>query len=491
MIVALLAVPLIGAVLAFVMPWERPQRAILVAAASAHLALVIASIIEPPGSLLDGWLRADDLGLYVLLITSVLFWVAAVYAVGYLQREASDPRSDWVDGGLFSNAPQGVFTGYLLLFLAAMTLVTVGHHLGLLWVGVEATTLTSAPLIYFHRHHRSLEATWKYLLVGSVGIALALLGTFFIAVSATSGDGTAVPMVLEDLIAAADSLDTTWLHAGFLFLLVGYGTKMGLAPLHTWLPDAHSEAPSLVSALMSGALLNTAFLGILRAYQIVGATGDSAFASQLLIAFGLISMFVATVFMLLQNDFKRILAYSSVEHMGIVALAVGIGGSASSGAMFHVMNHSLAKGLLFLIAGNALAFYRSTSVRGARGMLKVLPVSATLWLIGFLAITGTPPFGTFFSEFIVLQAIFESGRNVVAVAYLLMLALIFTAMTAVVLRMVQGTPLIATTSRVREPLSSVVPPALLAIGVLVSGFYLPPTIRTLMDNAAVLIEIGG
>ena len=490
MIYALVFLPVAGAVLALLSPWERPQRYYLLTAAALHLALVLGALVQTPAPSPNGWLRADELGLLMLLITSVLFLLASFYAFGYLSREAKPPRPDWVEGALFSNAPQRVFTGYLLLFLAAMSLVTLSHHLGLLWVSVEATTLTSAPLIYFHRHHRSLEATWKYLLIGSVGIALALLGTFFIGVAATAPDGTATPLVVEELIAVAGSLNTSWLHAGFLFLLVGYGTKMGLAPMHTWLPDAHSESPSLVSALMSGALLNCAFLGILRVYQIVAASGDAQFANQLLIAFGLLSMLVAAVFILLQGDYKRMLAYSSVENMGIMALAVGIGGSGTFGAVFHALNHSLAKGLLFLIAGNILAVYHTTSVRGVRGMSRLLPVSGVLWLLGFLAVAGMPPFGSFFSEFIILQAMFETGRGLMAVVYLGLLALIFAAMGATVLRMVQGEPWAAIVQPHREPWTALIPPAVLAVGTLLAGFYLPPSVRLLLQGAAALLGGG-
>ena len=206
-----------------------------------------------------------------------------------------------------------------------MTLVTVSHHFGLMWVGVEATTLASAPLIYFHRQHRSLEATWKYLLICSVGIALALLGNFFLAVAAgRAGRQLDGPLSLSDLSGRCRiGLIVSWLKAAFLFFLVGYGTKMGLAPLHTWLPDAHSEAPSVVSALLSGALLNCAFLAILRVHRFAPPPGEAAFSQGLLVFFGLISMGVAAMFILGQADFKRMLAYSSVEHMGILALGVG------------------------------------------------------------------------------------------------------------------------------------------------------------------------
>lgn len=488
MALALVLVPALAGALAFAIPSDRPQRGILLVGAAGHLTLVAVSLLQPPAAMLNGWVQLDSLGQLFLGITSVLFFVAAVYAVGYLHREVRRPHPDFVEGVLFSNAPEPVFVGCMLLFLAAMTLVTVSHHLGLLWVAVESTTLASAPLVYFHRHHRSLEATWKFLLISSVGIALALLGTFYLGMAATSADGPPTPLVLADLIAAGGTLHATWLKAGFLLLLVGYGTKMGLAPFHTWLPDAHSESPSLVSALMSGALLNCAFLGILRAYQVTAAAGEGAFVRELLIAFGLASMAVAAVFILRQADYKRMLAYSSVEHMGILAVGVGIGGGATFGALFHAINHSLAKGLLFLIAGNLLAVYRTTSARGVRGALRMLPVSGPLWIVGFLAITGSPPFGSFLSEFTILQATFMQGHALVAVLYLVLLAVVFVGMATVVLQMAQGEPWAQPPTPKREAVLAVAPPAALALGVLLLGIYLPPGIEGILRDAAGLLR---
>ncbi len=490
MVLALLLVPAVGGLLAFAIPSERPQRAILVLVAVTHFALVIASIAHHPGPSLDGFLYADSLSLLFLLITSTLFLAAAVYAVGYLHREVRTMRPDWVEGVLFSNAPERIFVGCMLIFLAAMTLVAVSQHLGLLWVAVEATTLASAPMIYFHRHHRSLEATWKYLLICSVGIALALLGTFFVAVATPYTDGKSIPLTVRDLIANAGSLDHTWLKAAFLLLLVGYGTKMGLAPLHTWLPDAHSESPSLVSALMSGALLNCAFLAIMRIYQVMVAAGEGPFARELLIGFGLLSMGFAAVFIVHQTDFKRMLAYSSVEHMGILSLGVGIGGAATFGAMFHAINHSLAKGLLFLVAGNSLAIYRTTSTKGVRGMLKLLPISGALWIVGFLAIAGSPPFGSFLSEFTILQATFAGGHTAVAVIFLVLLATIFVAMGTVALRMAQGEPWHQHTEKKDEAWLAVLPPLALALGVLLLGLYMPSVLNDTIQQAAGLLGGG-
>ena len=404
MISGLLLVPAVAGILAFLLRSDRARRALLVGTAVTHLALVVAAWLVVPDAELSPWLRLDAVGALFLLVTSGLFAATAVYAVGYLAREERVFRPDIEEeGSLFSNAPEAVFTGCLLLFLATMTLVTVSHHLVVLWVAVEATTLASAPLIFFHRHHRSLEATWKYLLICSVGIAVALLGNFFLALSASFGPTGSGSMVLSQLIAGAPLLHERWLKAAFILLLVGYGTKMGLAPLHTWLPDAHAEAPSVVSALLSGALLNCAFLGILRAQQVVSAAGLGAFAAELLTDLGLLSMATAAVFIVAQPDFKRLLAYSSVEHMGILAVGVGVGGCATFGALLHAVNHSLAKGMLFLLAGNILAAFRSKSTTQVRGVGTALPFTAALWVAGLLAITGVPPFGPFVSELLILK----------------------------------------------------------------------------------------
>ncbi|HEY3175250.1 MAG TPA: proton-conducting transporter membrane subunit [Candidatus Polarisedimenticolia bacterium] len=489
MILALVLLPALAGALAFALASNRARRVLMVASAAGHAGMVVFAWLLSPAAI-GGWLKLDALGLVTLTIASGLFLASSVYAAGYLEREGRGPRRDFEEGTLFADAPERVFTGCLLLFLAAMTLVTVSHHLGLLWVAVEATTLASAPLIYFHRHHRSLEATWKYLLICSVGIALALLGTFFLAVAGSNSGQEQLPLVLGDLIAAGPSLNRLWLRVAIIFLLVGYGTKMGLAPMHTWLPDAHSESPSLVSALLSGALLNCAFLGILRVVQVSAAASDRAFISGLLVVFGLISMTVAAAFILGQADFKRMLAYSSVEHMGILALGVGLGGAGSFGAMLHSVNHSLTKGCLFLVAGNVLHTYRTKSAREVHGLLRVLPVSGALWVAGFLAIAGSPPFGPFLSELVILRAALDTGRNWVAAVYVALLAIIFVGMSAIVMRMAQpaeaGVDLPAAAGG--EAASAILPPLALGAAVLVLGLYVPPALSGLLHEAGLLLE---
>jgi hydrogenase-4 component F len=484
MLLALILVPFAAGLVAFAIRHDRRRRAILVGTAIAHTVMTAVAMfggmpVEPMGE----WLDLDTAGLLFLGITSALFLAASVYAVGYLEREVRSEHRDIEEGLLFANAPEAVFTGCLLLLLSTMTLVTVSHHFGLLWVGVEATTLVTAPLIYFHRHHRSLEAAWKYLLICSVGIALALLGNFFLAVAATRESGMPDPLVLQALLQHARQLNVPWLNAAFLCLLVGYGTKMGLAPMHTWLPDAHSEAPSVVSALLSGALLNCAFLGILRVQQVMEAAGQAAFGRQLLVGFGLVSLAFAAAFILRQPDYKRMLAYSSVEHMGILALGVGLAGAGTFGAMLHSINHSLAKAMLFLVAGNVLATYRTKSAPDVRGVVSTLPVSGTLWVAGFLAITGSPPFGPFLSEFTILRAALDQHRIGVAITYLALLGLIFVGMASIALKMAQG----PAPRQAKEPLLSILPPVVLALPVLALGVYIPPPLdRALREIARTL-----
>ena len=489
MLLGLLLIPTVAGLLAFAIRSDGVRRGLLCVTAALHVGLMVAAWVTPPAPLFGGWFALDAVGRVFLGITSVLFLAVAVYGLAYLQREQHTTHADFEEGFVFIDAPEARFTGCMLLFLAAMTFVTVSQHFGVLWVAIEATTLASAPLIFFHRHHRSLEATWKYLLICSVGIALALLGTFFLAIAATQADGSLVPLVVPTLVQEAPHLHTPWLAAAFLLVLVGYGTKMGLAPLHTWLPDAHSEAPSMVSALLSGALLNCAFLGLFRVQQVCAAAGLAAFAQDLLIGFGLLSMLVAAVFLQGQTDYKRLLAYSSVEHMGILALGAGLGGSGTFGALLHAVNHSCTKALLFLVAGNILTVYQSKSTTDVRGVLRVLPVSGVLWVAGFLAITGSPPFGPFLSEFTILKAALDQGRSGVALLYLLLLAAIFVGMASTVLGMAQGTP---EEGRARpgtsESALTIVSPVVLATLVLLLGIYLPPPLRETLEEAARLLR---
>ncbi|GAB6143831.1 proton-conducting transporter transmembrane domain-containing protein [Desulfocicer niacini] len=467
-------------------------RYLLVISAFCHSAMVVFLAFHRELALPSKWMGLDDAGFLFLCVTSLLFSGAAIYTFGYLKAEGESPIKDMEEHFFFKNSHNAVFVGCMLFFLATMTLVTVSRHLGLMWVAIEATTLSSAPLIYYHRHHRSLEAVWKYILICSVGIALAMLGNFFIVVAGTHINGAGPLMALDDLLHHAPELNPAWMKAAFVLCLVGYGTKMGLAPMHNWLPDAHSEAPSSISALLSGALLNCAFLVLLRIHTVMIAAGLGDTSRMLFVLLGLVSLAFAAVFIIGQKDFKRMLAYSSVEHMGIIALGLGIGGMGITGSLFHAVNHSLIKGMLFMTAGNIMSAHQTKTIVDVKGLIYTRPLTAMLWLAGGLAIVGMPPFGTFLSELTILGAMLDSGHFFVAGAYLLALGIIFAAFTAKVLPMIFSPPLdppqVAPGKKEdapcaeKEPLWSIAPLALFGFLSFVLGIYMPPWLSGLLDG---------
>jgi hydrogenase-4 component F len=478
-----IALPALLGLLAWLLRGARTQLAFLLGGAALHVAAVAWLWAAPAAPL--GVLALDELGRLFLSLTSVVFALAALYTVSYLR-----------DGTHDAPARPHRLVPALLWFLAAMSLVTLTHHLAVLWAAVEATTLATAPLIAFYRRRPALEATWKYLLLCSVGIALALLGTFSLGIAASAVPGGAT-LTLDTLVSAAREglMARPWLKAAFVLALVGYGTKMGLAPLHTWLPDAHSQAPSPVSALLSGVVLNGAFLGILRFHQVVLASGDAGFARELLVLLGFASIALATAFMVKQRDYKRLLAYSSVENMGVLAVGVGVGGTAAFGALLHAVNHSLAKAGLFLLAGNVLRAYGTTAAGEVRGVRRRLPATGALLLLLALAIGGLPPFGPFMSEFLVFEAALRGPTPWLGVAFAGLLAVAFLGLAGVLVPMLQpGAPPAAggadgAAPRARERLLAVLSPALVAAAVLVLGLRLPPFLKELLGAAA--SAIGG
>lgn len=492
MIWALLIVPAAFGLFCLLSRSSSLCRYLLVISALFHSTMVVVLAchreLAPP----SGWIGLDDAGLLFLGITSLLFSGAAIYTFGYIKAEGNSPIKDMEEHFFFKNSHNAVFVGCMLFFLATMSLVTVSRHLGLMWVAIEATTLSSAPLIYYHRHHRSLEAVWKYILICSVGIALAMLGNFFIVVAGANIEGAGPLMALDDLIGHAPGLNPAWMKAAFVLCLVGYGTKMGLAPMHNWLPDAHSEAPSSISALLSGALLNCAFLVLLRIHTVMIAAGLGDTSRMLFVLLGLVSLAFAAVFIIGQKDFKRMLAYSSVEHMGIIALGLGIGGMGITGSMFHAVNHSLIKGMLFMTAGNIMAARQTKTIAEVKGLIYTRPLTAMLWLAGALAIVGMPPFGTFLSELTILGAMLDSGHFFVAGAYLLALGIIFAAFTAKALPMIfsppDGSSQVTPENKLhkpsvkKEPVWSIAPLALFGFLSLMLGIYMPPWLSGLLDG---------
>ncbi len=471
----LILMPILMGGLAAAVPSNRLRPWLLPLTAMAHSALSILAISNPELGSSGQWLVLDPPGKLILLVVSALFLACSFYSVGYLKHRME--RSN------------RIFVACLLVFLGVMSLVTWAHHLGLMWVAIEATTLSTAPLIYFNRSKRSIEATWKYLLVGSVGIALALLGTFFLAYSALPA-GLTPSLTYSELLQNAPQLSKSWLRAAFVLLLIGYGTKMGLAPMHTWKPDAYGEAPGVVGAVLAGGVTSCAFLAFLRIYHVCIVAGEAAFVSRLLLFMGLFSMAVAGLFMIGQRDFKRMLAYSSVEHMGILMAGLGIGGPALFGTMLHVVTNGATKGVLFLSAGNIHRAYESKSTELVRGAMRRLPLSGALFLAGFLAITGSPPFGPFVSEFAILNGAFDAGRYLVAGLFLLFLLVVFVGMGKTVLKVVQGrVPSEVQDTPYRDGILTAAPILALMAVVLLLGLYIPAPLGRLLREAVAFLEL--
>jgi hydrogenase-4 component F len=472
----LVLAPLAFAALAFATPSARVRPWLLPAAGATQLCVMALELAGSGGEAAAPWLRLDAVGRLVGSYLAVLFFLCACYAPGYLAQRPERPNR--------------IFCSMTLVFFGMMNSIVAAQHLGLLWVAVEATTLASGPLLYFNHNPRSIEATWKYLLIGSVGIALALLGTFFVAYSALLS-GVTTSMLLPDMLASAPQLSRPWLQSGFLLALIGYGTKMGLAPMHTWKPDAYGEAPGLVGALLAGGLTSCAFTAILRFFQICAAAGEAEFARAPLLFIGLFSMAVAGAFMVRQVDYKRMLAYSSVEHMGILVIGVAIGGAGTFGALLHLVNNGLTKGVLFLSAGNIHRAFGSKRTADVHGALRVLPASASLFVAGFFAITGTPPFGPFVSEFTILSAIMGAGRYGVAALFLALLVVVFVGMGQTVLAVAQGeAPERTAVTPYRDGWLRVAPIALLLALVLALGLWIPAPVLALLRDATAELEAG-
>jgi hydrogenase-4 component F len=471
MLIFLLFFPLAIGGAVFIVPGQRSRNRMLLFGALLHSACVFSFWKFQPPMSLNGFLGLDALGLLVLSVVSILFLMVSFYLMGYFKNE--------------SDLVHRIFIGFLLFFLSFMTLVTVSRHFGLLLIGIEATTLSSVPLINFVKTRQSIEATWKFLMICLIGIALALLGTYFLAVA---GLDNVQSLFIDKLLNHAKELSLPWLKMSVIFLLIGCGTKMGLAPMHTWLPDAHSQAPSPISALLSGCLLNCAFLSILRVGQVCFAAGQTQFFSSILIFLGVISLGVAYVFILGQEDYKRMFAYSSVEHMGILAIGIGLGSVGIYGSLLHLINNAMTKGFSFLVTGNLYKQYHSKKVNEVKGVLQRHPITGIFLLASFLAVSGVPPFGTFISELVILYAAVIGHHYVVAFFYCLFLALIFIGVSAIILKMIQGpVPDQPDEKPVKESWSMVMPILILIIIVLVLGIYIPPFLDRVLQKAAGLL----
>lgn len=417
---------------------------------------------------LTPFFAADPLSRLFFYLMTILFVGAGIAGIRFLSRRKDDRWDTY-------------YTAFTMLFVASMNGVIFSAHLGLLWVFIEATTLTSAVLIYYDRTRASLEATWKYIFVCSIGISFAFVGIIMLTIAAGGKDS----LFFVDLTANAKEFSSFWLKMAYVFLLTGFGTKVGLAPVHSWKPDAYSEAPAPVAVLLSGALSNCALIGIIRASGIMDAADAGAYAKTLLLVMGVLSLLIAAVFMLRVRNFKRMLAYSSIEHMGIVATGLAVGGPAAFAAMLHVAGHSLTKGSLFITAGNIESLAGTKESGKVRGLIRSDRATGWLWIIGLLAITAFPPFSTFVSEFLLLKTMFSKGMIALAVATLFFLTVILFGMAAPMFRMAFGTSE-TPVKEVKRSLWDYLPQILFLAAALFLGCWIPSPLRELIQGAAMV-----
>jgi len=317
----------------------------------------------------------------------------------------------------------------LTAFIISMAGAILSNNLGLMWVFVEATTLTSAYLIIHHKNKNSLEAAWKYTFICSIGISLAFVGIILLLLAT----GNLNTLNIQVLYENAALVNPFWLKLAFVFIIIGFGTKVGLAPVHSWLPDAHAEAPSAISAMLSAALLNSAFLVILRVFKLMELAGVAQTAKTMLILMGLLSIFVASIFIFKIGNYKRMLAYSSIENMGIIALGTGLGGAAVFGAMLHLVAHSLIKCSLFLTSGNILKHYKTKEIPMIKELVKKDKITGWLWVIGAVLIVAIPPSPLFISEFLMIkQMILDEHYLIAAIFFVLLTFIAFGIMDSVI-----------------------------------------------------------
>jgi hydrogenase-4 component F len=432
---------------------------------------------------LGGWLHVDALGAIFLLIIGVVGFLVGLYSIGYTRH---DLETGDLDDNRFST-----YYGLFNLFLFSMLLVVISNNIIMMWVAVEATTLGSAFLVGIYGQRASLEAAWKYVIICTVGVAFGLYGTILVyadAFNVLQAPGSAV--LWTEIVKNAPALDPALVKMAFVFVLVGFGTKAGLFPMHAWLPDAHSEAPSPVSAMLSAVLLNCALLVVIRFATISNLVLGASFAQNLFLVFGTLSVAAAAFFMYVQRDLKRLLAYSSMENIGLIVLAFGLGGPAGIFAgLLQAINHSLVKALMFCATGNILIKYHSRSLDQVKGMLQVIPVTGVLLIAGAFALVGTPPFNIFVSKFFIITTGLGTGYGWLMVVCLLLLTVVFAAFFRVIASTLFGDKPDGAGKGEAHWLT-LVPGAILILLILALGLYVPPQLMTLLNGASGLALTG-
>ena len=473
-VIAVLVIPAVAAALLAALPGYRITARLNVLATLLTLLAALSLFVERPPA--GPYLIVDDLNIVFIVLTTFIAFTTSVFSATYIGHE--------LEIGRLTPTFLRFYHAMFQTLMFAMNLALVANNIGLMWVAIELATLTTVLMVGIYRTHAALEAAWKYFILGSVGIALALFGTILVYMAARPVIGEGLPaMVWTNLLARGADFDPALLNVAFVFLLLGYGTKVGLAPLHAWLPDAHAEGPTPISAVLSGLLLNVALYALLR-FKLLLATNPNALAAgPLMMTMGLISLIFASFMLYRRRDIKRMFAYSSIEHMGIITFAFGIGGPlANFAGLLHMTMHSLTKSAIFFAVGHIAQVKGTQRIADMGGLTVTNPVLGWGLVLGVVAIAGLPPLGIFMSEFLLVSSTFarEPWLAILLVFGILVgFGALFLRLNAIAFGEPRGPSGKATASYL--PMY-----AHLAL-VFVAGIYLPPAVVTWFQNVAKLL----
>jgi len=471
---ALLLIPVVAAAILALLPDYRVTAALNLLAALFTLITAASLFVVQPVS--GRYLLVDDLNKVFIVLTTFVGFTTSVFSASYIGHE--------IEIGRLTPTFVRFYHAMYQTLMFAMNLALVANNIGLMWVAVEVATLTTVLMVGIYRTHEALEAAWKYFILGSVGIALALFGTILVYMAARPviGEGTDA-MVWTALVALATQFDPALLNVAFVFLLLGYGTKVGLAPLHAWLPDAHAEGPTPISAVLSGLLLNVALYALLRFKMIMAACEGAIAPGPLMVVMGLISVIFAALMLYRRRDIKRMFAYSSIEHMGIIVFAFGMGGAlANFAGLLHMTLHSLTKSAIFFAVGHIAQVKGTQKIADIGGLTVTNPVLGWGLVLGVVAIVGLPPLGIFMSEFLIVSSTFARQPWLTAILVLgILIALggLFMRLNVVAFGEPKGLT--------KPAEASYVPMFTHLALVLMAGIYLPPALVAGFSNVARLL----
>ncbi len=460
MINLILIFPIVASVLMYIIRKSFFDKLMFNLYAILQFVVTVLLMIKKPEN--TQYFGLDSVNTIFLLVLSFVFLMVSIYNLGYLKTLE------------FKDSKIRNYLAATMIFTLSMTGTILSSDLAISWILVEATTLTSAYLIYFNKTKHSIEAAWKYVFICSIGIAMAFVGIILLNIAT----GAINTMNFSVLYENAKNFDINWLKFAFLFMIFGFGTKMGLAPVHYWLPDAHSEAPSPISALLSATLLNSAFLVIVRIFKIMEIASCSNYAKIVFLIMGFVSLFVTAVFVYHIKNYKRMLAYSSIENMGILTIGMALGGFAYYAVILHLIGHSLAKASFFLTSGNILELFNSKKVKSVNGIMQQDSKTAWLWLISFLGICAFPTSVLFISEFIIIREMIIKNHYLLAILFVLLLTIILFGIGRVVLKMAFGKPSEDKAKLTKENIKklnfgSYFPQIIMLIILFVLGIYIP------------------